>query len=79
MNISGVIWDKNRFGKPQLWLIWMTPNGKLCDGCAKCCLIKLQDEETEDIVFTDIACHFVIKVIAAARNMKRVQNWCRVA
>ena len=31
----------------------------LCDGCAKCCLIKLQDEETEDIVFTDIACHLL--------------------
>jgi len=28
----------------------------LCDGCGKCCLIKLQDEDTNDIVFTDIVC-----------------------
>ena len=31
----------------------------ICDGCAKCCLIKLQDDESGDIVFTDIACHLL--------------------
>ncbi|MCU7798445.1 MAG: YcgN family cysteine cluster protein [Candidatus Thiodiazotropha sp. (ex Myrtea spinifera)] len=28
----------------------------LCDGCAKCCLQKLEDEETREIYFTNIAC-----------------------
>jgi uncharacterized cysteine cluster protein YcgN (CxxCxxCC family) len=28
----------------------------VCDGCAKCCLVQLQDEETEQLVFTNIAC-----------------------
>lgn len=28
----------------------------LCDGCAKCCLLKLEDEETEEIAFTNVAC-----------------------
>ena len=31
---------------------------QLCDGCGQCCLIKLQDEETEEIVATDVVCQF---------------------
>ena len=26
----------------------------LCDGCGKCCLVKLQDADTEEIFFTDV-------------------------
>src|SRR5687767_7232457 len=28
----------------------------LCDGCARCCLNKLEDSETGEIAWTDIAC-----------------------
>ncbi len=31
----------------------------LCDGCGKCCLHKLQDEATEKIYFTAVACQFL--------------------
>jgi len=31
----------------------------LCDGCAKCCLVKLQDEDSGEIVFTDIVCNLL--------------------
>jgi uncharacterized cysteine cluster protein YcgN (CxxCxxCC family) len=31
----------------------------LCDGCGKCCVIRYQDEDTEEILNTDVVCRFL--------------------
>ena len=50
---------------PPFWrttpLHRMTPDQweSLCDGCAKCCLLKLIDEDTEALHFTNVACQLL--------------------
>jgi uncharacterized cysteine cluster protein YcgN (CxxCxxCC family) len=50
--------------RPRFWerpLAELTPAEweALCDGCGRCCLLKLEDAETAEVAFTRVSCRLL--------------------
>ena len=47
----------------------------LCDGCGRCCLIRLEDEDTGEIIPTRIACRLFDAQTCACSNYPRRKRY----
>ena len=47
----------------------------LCDGCGKCCLHKLEDDETGDLYPTNVACKLLDRRTAQCKDYRNRRSF----
>ena len=64
--MSGRFWEEKPLGKMnrEEW-------ESLCDGCGKCCIHKLEDEETGEIHPTNVACRLLDRRMGQCKDYRR--------
>ena len=66
--------------RPQFWKHYtieeLNPEEweALCDGCGLCCLVKLEDEESQEVAYTKVACKLLDCQTAQCRDYPNRQQ-----
>lgn len=47
----------------------------LCDGCAKCCVHKLEDDETQEVFYTNVACDYLNTKTCRCKDYSARKKW----
>ena len=47
----------------------------LCDGCGRCCLHKLRDEDTEELAFTNVSCRLLDTQSCRCSRYETRRDW----
>lgn len=66
----GEMKDQDRFWELPLDRLDRAQWEALCDGCGKCCVNKLEDEETGELVATNVACRLLDRRMGRCSDYK---------
>lgn len=54
----------------------------LCDGCGRCCLVKLEDEDSGELFYTSLACRYLdhdsCRCTAYAERTRKVEDCVQI-
>ena len=73
MNSASAFWEKP-LGSARPRRV-----GSVCDGCGRCCLHKLEDEETGELYPTNVACKLLDRRNGRCTDLSNRKSWSPTA